>query len=97
MNIQNIKARRAISEQADNYPNVVVQSGFSWRVIECRNGIQWIIQIGPGKVLAGARWRSQSCRTKNALIGSLQRHMGEIDPNKLAILDALPERIGVVE
>lgn len=98
MNIQNFKAIRTKSEEADDYPNVVVQNGHLWRVIECRNAIQWIIQLNGGKKHGRARWRNRSyCRTKNVLIELLRSYTGETDPNKLAMLETLPERIGVAE
>lgn len=95
MNIQNIKAIGTKSEESDDYPHVVAQNGHLWRVIECRNAIQWIIQLNGGKNHGRARWRNRSyCRTKRTLIELLRSYTAEIDPNQLAVLVALPDRIG---
>jgi hypothetical protein len=56
-------------ESADNYRRVVARLNGKWRVIACRDGIQWILQRrhGPERP-AGARWEGRSyCRTSEAL------------------------------
>jgi hypothetical protein len=48
-------------ESADDYP-VVAQLGPKWRVVECRDGEQWILQKKSNK------WESRSyCRTSAVL------------------------------
>ena len=73
----------AIAESSNGYPHVVVDFGDGWRVIECKAGLQWIVQYrrrnGPHP------WEGQSfCRTKEALL----RLAGHSHP----VLDALPDR-----
>jgi hypothetical protein len=65
-----------------------------WRVIVCRDGIQWILQFAK-KSGHGTAWRRRSyCRTKSGLIGVCAAHAGECDPKAAAVLEALPRMIG---
>ena len=81
-------------ESAGDYGAIVCQLNDQWRVIECRNGIQWILQRRANKA-GGDAWYGRSyCCTKKALIRVCRAHSGEINPNAMAVLDALPERIG---
>ncbi|MCP4408508.1 MAG: hypothetical protein GY807_12235 [Gammaproteobacteria bacterium] len=94
MNIQNFKGRRAIAEQGDNYPNVVMQQGAHVRIIRCRDGIQWIIQTRSEKVATSAKWTPRSYhRSKKSLIRRLHTLLSEIGPKNQTILDALPSWI----
>ena len=43
-------------EEAEDYPAVVAVIGCGWRVIECRDGIQWILQRQTGKRHGQPRW-----------------------------------------
>ena len=75
--------RPRLSEEADDYPYIVVQLDDRWRIIECRNDIQWILQK-----LVGGRWRGQRyCRTLAGLKSSLTALC--VDPN---LLPYLPDR-----
>ncbi len=94
MNVENFKGRRAIAEQGDNYPNVVMQQGETFRLIACRDGIQWIPQTRGTHAVARTRWRPRSYhRSKISLIRRLPAFLPGIDPKNLAILDALPDWI----
>ena len=60
---------RRTGEESDNYPNVVARLGGDWRVIVCRDGIQWIVQRRTGKRHGRARWEARSyCRSREGLI-----------------------------
>jgi hypothetical protein len=63
-----------------------------WRVIVCKNSIQWILQrrrAGPDS------WRGRSfCCTREALVRCARQHAGDIAADALVILLRLPERIG---
>ena len=60
-------------ESADDYP-VVAQLGLKWRVIECRDGEQWILQKKSNK------WEGRSyCRTSAALRRVVKEHVGDVD------------------
>jgi hypothetical protein len=59
-------------ESADEYP-VVAQLGPQWRVIECRDGEQWLLQRKSNK------WESRSyCRTSAALRREVREHVGDV-------------------
>jgi hypothetical protein len=63
-----------------------------WRVIACKNSIQWILQRRRGGV---DQWRGYwFCRTREALLRGAREHAGPIDGVALAVLLRLPERIG---
>jgi hypothetical protein len=80
------------AESSDNYP-VLARLNSRWRVIACRDGIQWILQYrNRAETVARDGWRGRSyCRTKEALIRVCDAHAGDIDPNAAAILACLPE------
>jgi hypothetical protein len=81
-------------ETADDYPVTAILNA-SWRVVQCRDGMQWILQHrgSPEKARADD-WRSRSyCRTKEALIRCAREYAGEIEPEACTALAALPERI----
>jgi len=73
-------------ECSDEYPPVVLTDKV--RVIECRHGIQWIVQIAHG-----GQWHSRSfCRNREALIELCVRR--GLDDDDIAVLRALPEWCG---
>lgn len=48
-------------ESADDYHRVVAVLNDRWRVIECRDGIQWVLQRrGSPETIRGDDWRSRS-------------------------------------
>jgi hypothetical protein len=78
-------------ETADDYFGFVAQLNANWRVVECRDQIQWILQRrGSPKKPRRNDWRGRSyCRTSEALI-RCTRDCGPVDPVAAAILAALP-------
>jgi hypothetical protein len=73
---------RGLPESSDQYPRILVIINAGTRVIECKDGLQWIIQRRAG----GGRdpWRGVSfCRTKEALL----RVTGSGRPALLALPD----------
>jgi hypothetical protein len=84
------------NESAQGYSRLVAVLNGKWRVIECRDGIQWILQARDTlNALSTAVWRGRSyCRTKEALLRVCAAHAGKIDPTPTAILAALPPLIG---
>jgi hypothetical protein len=83
-------------ESDDAYHAVVARLNGSWRVIACKDGIQWILQRRRGERRGGARFDSRSyCRTREALIRVCREHAGEISPSAMAVLEALPRMIGI--
>lgn len=83
------------AESDDSYPRVIAILNRGWRVIECRHGIQWILQRrNRAETVARHVWRGRSyCSTKEALIRCCDEHAGQIDPAARLTLMALPERI----
>ncbi|MCR9151252.1 MAG: hypothetical protein NXH83_13845 [Rhodobacteraceae bacterium] len=80
-------------ETADDYVGTVAQLNATWRVIVCRDGIQWILQRRKN---GGAErpWRSvHYCQTRKALTRLCATLCGRVDPLALATLHALPEHI----
>lgn len=85
----------SLRECADDYDRLVAILNDDWRVIECRDGIQWILQRrGSPKRSRRDDWRGRSyCRTADALIRCTRDHVGDIDPVAAAVLVGLPARI----
>ena len=77
-------------ETADTYAGVIAEPADGWRVIICKNRIQWILQRR--RKGAGRRWEARGYfRTRKALIRLCTASCGQIDPAARCILDALPE------
>jgi hypothetical protein len=78
-------------EENDTYP-VVASLNSRWRVIVCKNSIQWILQrrrSGPDS------WRGRSfCSTREALVRCAREHAVDIAAAALVTLLRLPERFG---
>jgi hypothetical protein len=81
-------------ESADGYSRVVANLNRKWRVIECRDGIQWILQSRDSLKATVGVWRGRSyCRTKKALLPVCAGYAGKIDPTAASVLAALPDWI----
>lgn len=73
------------NEKSNNYQNIIEILSPNYRIIECRNRYQWILQR---KSDDADRWRNRSYfLTKSALISECLR----LDL-QVASLDCLPER-----
>ena len=80
-------------ESDDNYLDVVAQLAPRWRVIVCKDYLQWIIQKRTAEPLHRGVWRSQSYVTsRNSLIRLCASLELLSDDNVRATLDALPEQ-----
>ena len=78
------KRERHELESYDEYARVVVSLDDRTRIIECRDGVQWIVQHRS----SAWRWDGVSfCRTKEALL-----LCAGVKPGTNAVLDALPDR-----
>jgi hypothetical protein len=74
------------NEYADDYPRIVVVLDAKTRVIECADGIQWIVQR---RSESKYPWAGRSfCRTKEALL----RCVGYWADGSPAALKSLPDR-----
>src|SRR6516165_5768467 len=80
-------------ETADDYFRVIARLNRRWRVIECPDGIQWILQRrGSPEKARRDDWRGRSyCRTREALIRCTREYCGAIDPAAAAVLAGLPK------
>lgn len=82
-----------IRETADNYPCVVARLNDDWRVITCRNGIQWVLQRRGDRGSGPAQWKGVSyCQTREAL-KRVSREAGPIEPAAWEALALLPDHI----
>ena len=80
-------------ESDDNYHNVILQLAPRWRVIVCKDYLQWIIQKRTAEPLHRGVWRSQSYVTsRNSLIRLCASLKLLSDDTACATLDALPEQ-----
>ena len=87
--------RKPLSEEADDYPFVVAVLNAQWRLIECRDRIQWILQKRGGSNNGKPRWRSKKwCRSKVGLMRSLRDERVVPSPAAQAIIGYLPDDIG---
>lgn len=86
---------KPLREESDRYPRVVVQLNETWRVIVCRDQIQWILQKRSGIDKGEPRWRSLSyCCERSALVRCMRDR--NITPTMEAQwrISSLPLRIG---
>ena len=82
------------NESSDSYSDVVAVPNPKWRVIRCRDGVQWILQCCDTLKPDVGLWRGRSyCRTREALLRVCAAHAGQIDPTAAAVLAALPDWI----
>ncbi len=81
-------------ESHPDYGRVVIAHG-RFRVIVCKDNLQWILQKRGAKSAAGARWRSISyCRSQNTLLRvwtGFQRDSGRTEWPEL---ETLPAKFG---
>jgi len=83
------------AESDGSYARVVAVLNGDCRVIECRHGLQWVLQHrNRAETVARHVWRGRSyCRTKEALLRCCDEHAGQIDLAARMTLEALRERI----
>lgn len=86
-------ASTAHRETASDYSAVVATLGDRWRVVECRDRLQWILQRREGSRAGGGRWTGEVYfRSRDALISFCRTRAGQCAASAMAILAALPER-----
>ena len=80
-------------ERDDGFSQVVVQLAPRWRVIVCKDYLQWIIQKRTSEPLHRGEWRGQSYVTsRNSLIRLCASLELLSDDNARDRLEALPEQ-----
>ena len=78
-------------ERDDAYSKVILQLAPRWRIIECRNAEQWIIQKRSAEPLHQGVWRSVSHVVSRDKLIELSASLGFLsEPSKRAVLEALP-------
>ena len=81
-------------ERDANYSKVVVKLAPRWRIIECHNAEQWIIQKRSAEPLHQGVWRSVSYVVSRDKLIELSASLGLLsEPSKRAVLEALPSTI----
>lgn len=90
-----MNVRVSLREEAADYPAVVATIDAKWRVIACRDGIQWILQRRAGQRNGRPRFEAQAyCRSREGIIAAVRRSTGQADPKAIATLENLPDWIG---
>jgi hypothetical protein len=81
-------------ERDDNYQGVIVQLAPRWRIIECRDTIQWIIQKRSAEPLNPGYWLGASYVTDRNKLIELSTTLGLLsEPSLRAVLEALPSSV----
>jgi hypothetical protein len=81
-------------EKEDNYHGVILQLAPRWRIIECRNAEQWIIQKRNAEPLNPGVWLGVSYVVSRERLIELSASLGLLsEPSKRAVLEALPSSI----
>jgi hypothetical protein len=81
-------------ERDDNYQSVIVQLAPRWRIIECRDAIQWIIQKRSADPLNPGYWLGASYLTDRNKLIELSTTLGLLsEPSLRAVLEALPSSV----
>ena len=89
------RVQRQHHETAATYVGLIAQLNEQWRVIVCKDGIQWILQRRDAQRVGRVRWTGASYHCeKKSLLRVSRALCGRIDPAAIAVLEALPEWIG---
>src|SRR5882724_1291746 len=81
-----VPARHNRPHEADEAYPAIAQLNDRWRVINCRDDLQWILQKFEGK-----RWRGNSYhRDRAVLIERIASRCGDVDASALEVVLALP-------
>jgi hypothetical protein len=81
-------------ERDDSYSNVILQLAPRWRIIECRNAEQWIIQKRTAEPLDRGKWTGVSYVVSRDKLIELSTSLGLLsEPSRRAVLEALPSTI----
>ena len=84
-----IDAGPVVAESADSYGRVVAQLNARWRIIECRHGLQWILQHrGSPERPRTDDWRGRSYARTSEALRSCTRECGSVASAAVAIADS---------
>jgi hypothetical protein len=80
-------------ERDDSFGQVVIQLAPRWRVVVCKDRLQWIIQKRSAEPLHRGEWRGHSYVTNRSSLIRLCASLELLSDNVArASLDALPEQ-----
>lgn len=86
--------KKPLREEGNEYPFTLAVLSDDWRLIECRDRIQWILQWRSGMDQGEPRWRGRHyCRTKAGLQRCIREAGIEVGPDAREIINSLPDRI----
>lgn len=78
-------------EEAANYDRVLIQLDDGWRLIECKDAIQFILQRKSPQTVVGARWRNVRYHRASDTLPEACRHLGiTLTSSQVAAISALP-------
>jgi len=81
-------------ERDENYSKVIIQLAPRWRIIECRNALQWIIQHRSAKPLNRGYWLGVSYHTSRNKLIEVSTGLNLLsDASMKNVLNSLPETI----
>jgi len=84
----------ALNESHDDYPRVVANLNERWRVVECRDRVQWVLQWRSGgpETCRSDTWKGRGYfRTSEVLKRSIREERLSVDPAAEIVLAALPD------
>ena len=85
----------ALHETSDTYTGLIARLSDPWRVIVCRDQLQWILQRRDAQRSGQPRWKGvRYFRTREALIRVSRALCERSDSGAMAILVWGPYRIG---
>ena len=81
-------------ERDDNYNKVIIQLAPRWRIIECKNALQWIIQHRAAKPLNPGHWLGVSYITSRSKLIEVSKGLNLLsDASMSDKLLKLPDQI----
>ena len=86
-----VKAPLSHRERDDNYNGVIVQLAPRWRIIICKDGIQFILQKRSSKHSNKGMWIGQSYNTNRDGLLRACGSVGALNNDILEALEALPD------
>ena len=87
-----VTAPMSHKERDDNYNSVIVQLAPRWRIIICKDSIQFILQKRSSKHSNKGMWMGKSYpTTRDALVSICSSLKLLSDPRTTAVLKALPD------
>ena len=91
VDIDNVHSHR---ERDDSYSKIIIQLAPRWRIIECRNALQWILQHRSSKLLNRGHWFGVSYLTSRNKLIEVSTGLNLLsDASMKDVLAGLPETI----